>query len=76
MPAVVVHRNEWLSGKVAGVLSAAVVQVVATLDDGSDAIGATVAEHPDLLLLVEDTLPRVPASSVTPGGGEAGGMRH
>ncbi len=54
--AVLVHRNDWLRGKVAQGLSASGVEVVAQLSDGADAVGVAVAEQPDLLL-VEDALP-------------------
>lgn len=54
--AVLVHRNDWLRGKIAEGLTSAGVEVVAQLSDGADAVGVTVVEQPDLLL-VEDALP-------------------
>ena len=54
--AVLVHRREWVRNKVAEELVLAGVRVVALLDNGADAIGVTVVEQPDLLL-VEDALP-------------------
>ncbi|HVM28947.1 MAG TPA: hypothetical protein VM433_14915 [Mycobacteriales bacterium] len=61
--AVLVHRNEWFTGKVADALSARGVQVVAALDNGAEAVGVVVAEQPDLLL-VEETLPMLPGEEV------------
>ena len=54
--AVLVHRNDWLRGKVAEGLARNGVDVVAQLSDGADAVGVAVVEQPDLLL-VEDALP-------------------
>lgn len=54
--AVLVHRNDWLRGKVAEGLTRNGVDVVAQLSDGADAVGVAVVEQPDLLL-VEDALP-------------------
>ena len=54
--AVLVHRREWVRNRVAEDLVLAGVRVVAMLDNGADAIGVTVVEQPDLLL-VEDALP-------------------
>jgi CheY-like chemotaxis protein len=53
---VLAHRRPWVTQKAITVLLAAGAQVVAAVDDGSDAIGAVVAEQPDLLL-VEDKMP-------------------
>ena len=61
--AVVVHRNEWFLGKLVEGLRALDIDVVAQLDNGADAVGTVVAEHPDLLL-VEDNLPRQPGPDV------------
>ncbi|MCA1720888.1 MAG: hypothetical protein LC779_07265 [Actinobacteria bacterium] len=54
--AVVVHRNDWFRDKIAVGLDARGITVVAQLENGADAVGVTVAEQPDLLL-VEDKLP-------------------
>lgn len=54
--AVVVHRQEWFLNKVTTGLRLAGIDVIAGLDNGADAVGAVIAEQPDLLL-VEDHLP-------------------
>ena len=54
--AVLVHRREWVRNRVAEELEVSGVRVVALLDNGADAVGLTVVEQPDLLL-VEDALP-------------------
>ncbi|HEU0104220.1 MAG TPA: hypothetical protein VFR07_18065 [Mycobacteriales bacterium] len=54
--AVLVHRNSWLSGKVADRLQALGVQVIGRFEDGADATGAVVVEQPEIVL-VEDRLP-------------------
>lgn len=54
--AVLVHRREWVRNRIAEELVLSGVHVVALLDNGADAIGVTVVEQPDLLL-VEDALP-------------------
>ena len=56
--AVLVHRNAWLREKVAAGLRDSGVQVVASLEDGADAIGTLVVEQPDIVF-VEDRLPSV-----------------
>ncbi len=61
--AVLVHRNQWFAGKVAGALAELGVTVVGRLDNGAEAVGVVVAELPDLLL-VEDTLPMLPGEQV------------
>ncbi|MCU1588511.1 MAG: hypothetical protein JWN31_2004 [Frankiales bacterium] len=61
--AVVVHRLEWMRGRLATCLMANDIDVVATEDDGADALGITIAEQPDLLV-VEDRLPSVPAEEL------------
>jgi CheY-like chemotaxis protein len=53
--AVIAHRNPWFVDKVTAALSDSQVQVVARTSNGADAVGASVAEQPDLLL-VEDSL--------------------
>ncbi|MCU1673299.1 MAG: Response regulator receiver domain [Frankiales bacterium] len=60
---IVVHRNEWFRGKVASALRDAGVHVVCALENGADAVGAAIAEQPDLVLL-EDRLPMIGASEV------------
>lgn len=54
--AVLVHRNAWFRGRVAAVLRAGGVDVVAELDDGAAGAGVVLVEQPDLAL-VEDLLP-------------------
>ena len=61
--AVVVHRNAWFTDKVCHDLNAAGVLVVARLTNGAEAVGAVVAEQPDLLL-VEDILPMMSGEDV------------
>jgi CheY-like chemotaxis protein len=60
---IIVHRNEWFRMKVAAGLEDAGVQVVCALENGADAVGAAVAEQPDLVLL-EDRLPMIGAVDV------------
>lgn len=61
--AVVVHRNTWFMDKVAVDLGLRRIAVVARLTNGAEAVGAVVAEQPDLLL-VEDSLPMVSGEDV------------
>ena len=61
--AIVVHRNSWFTQKVCADLVARQIDVVATLTNGAEAVGAVVAEQPDLLL-VEDTLPMLSGEDV------------
>ena len=61
--AVIVHRNDWFQGKVVAGLQSMGIEVVARLDNGADAVGVTVAEQPDLLL-VEDKLPMINGDEV------------
>ena len=61
--AVVVHRNEWFADRLCTELLACDVDVVARLVNGAEAVGASVAEQPDLLL-VEDTLPMLGGEDV------------
>ena len=56
--AVLVHRQEWLRGRVGAALQERGVEVVAQLADGADGLGVVVAEQPDVAL-VEDALPSV-----------------
>jgi CheY-like chemotaxis protein len=53
---VLAHRNEWLRHKLALGLEERGVAVVAELANGADALGVSVFEQPDLLI-VEDRLP-------------------
>lgn len=60
---VLAHRNAWFAGRVAELLRDAGAQVVASVDNGADAIGVAVAEQPDLML-VEDALPMATGAQV------------
>ena len=60
---VLAHRNAWFAGKTTHGLQQRGLQVVATVDNGADAIGLILAEQPDLVL-VEDTLAMVPGEAV------------
>ena len=61
--AIVVHRNSWFMDKVAADLTLRHIEVVATMTNGAEAVGAVVAEQPDLLL-VEDSLPMMSGEDV------------
>ena len=61
--AVVVHRNSWFMDKVAADLGLRSIHVVAMLTNGAEAVGAVIAEQPDLLL-VEDSLPMMSGEDV------------
>lgn len=61
--AVLVHRDGWFRDRVCAVLEEHGVHVVARLEDGATAVGACVAEQPDLLL-VEDSLPSLSGAQV------------
>ncbi len=61
--AIVVHRQDWVRGRVSAELQACGVEVVAQLEDGADALGVVVADQPDLAL-VEDALPSIPGLEV------------
>jgi CheY-like chemotaxis protein len=61
--AVVVHRSSWFTDKVVTDLGLRSIEVVATLTNGAEAVGAVIAEQPDLLL-VEDSLPMVSGEEV------------
>ena len=61
--AVVVHRSSWFADKVASDLGLRHIEVVATLTNGAEAVGAVIAEQPDLLL-VEDSLPMMSGEDV------------
>ena len=60
---VIAHRSGWFVQKVTQALGVAAIEVVAWLDNGADAVGLTVAEQPDLVL-VEDVLAMVPGEQV------------
>ena len=60
---VLVHRNAWFVDKITASLVESGLEVVARLSNGAEAVGAVVAEQPDLLL-VEDTLPMLPGERV------------
>lgn len=51
--AVVAHRAPWFQDRLAACLQSQGVRVLAVLDDGADALGVTVVEQPDLLLVQE-----------------------
>ena len=61
--AIVVHRSSWFADKVQAELLARQIVVVASLSNGAEAVGAVVAEQPDLLL-VEDSLPMLTGEDV------------
>lgn len=54
--AVVVHRQDWMRKKLSAGLAGHGLAVVAQAEDGADALGISIAEQPDLLV-VEDRLP-------------------
>jgi CheY-like chemotaxis protein len=56
--AVVVHRQDWMREKLSIGLTEQGLTVVAQAQDGADALGISIAEQPDLLV-VEDRLPSV-----------------
>lgn len=60
---VIAHRNDWFASKVAETLEAQGVCVAAWLENGADAVGAVIAEQPDVLF-VEDVLAMVPGEEV------------
>lgn len=47
---VIVHRHAWWADKVASHLAARRVSVVECTDNGADALGAVIAEQPDIVL--------------------------
>ena len=61
--AVLVHRDPRFLDRVCAVLEQSGIDVVVRLDNGADAVGAVVAEQPDLLL-VEDKLPMLGGAEV------------
>lgn len=60
---VLAHRQEWFVDRVSAALTDRGLDVVARLDNGADAIGLTLCEQPDLVL-VEDALAMVPGVEV------------
>lgn len=48
---VVAHRHQWFAEKLSDALGASGIQVVAVTDNGADALGVTIAEQPELLLV-------------------------
>lgn len=60
---VLAHRQEWFVDRVSAALTDLGLDVVARLDNGADAIGLTLCEQPDLVL-VEDALAMVPGVEV------------
>lgn len=60
---VLAHRSAWFLDRVAAALEGAGLDVVARLDGGAEAVGLSVCEQPDLVL-VEDTLTTVPGEEV------------
>lgn len=55
---VVAHRTDWFADRVCQLLAGAELEMVARVDNGAHAVGAAVAEQPDLML-VEDVLPQL-----------------
>ena len=62
--AVLVHRHPWVLTRVANELASQQVDVVASLDDGTDAMAAVLLEQPDVLF-VEALLPGVTGLDLT-----------
>jgi CheY-like chemotaxis protein len=60
---ILAHRNAWFVAKISSALEANGWQVVTRTDNGADAVGAAVAEQPELLL-VEDALVQLPGEQV------------
>jgi DNA-binding response OmpR family regulator len=52
---IIVHRNAWFTTKVSDDLARRSIEVIAVLTNGAEAVGAIVAEQPDLVL-IEDSL--------------------
>ena len=48
--AVIAHRHSWFAEKLAGLIAARGVTVLACTDNGAEALGVVVAEQPDVLL--------------------------
>ena len=60
---VLAHRNAWFVGKLSDLLRDRGMEVVTRVENGAEAVGATLAEQPDLLL-VEDKLAMVAGEDV------------
>ncbi|MCU1601342.1 MAG: hypothetical protein JWO22_2051 [Frankiales bacterium] len=60
---VVAHRFDWFSDKVAASLRELGLVVTSRLNDGAEALGAAIAEQPDLLVL-QDVMVRLPSETV------------
>jgi CheY-like chemotaxis protein len=61
--AVVVHRQDWMRGKLALGLRGQGLRVVAEAADGADGLGISIAEQPDLVL-IEDRVPSMTTTEV------------
>ncbi|MCW2606416.1 MAG: hypothetical protein JWO60_1109 [Frankiales bacterium] len=61
--ALVVHRSTWYAERLSSALVEEGVVVLARLENGADAVGACVADQPDLLLL-EDPLPMMTGEQI------------
>lgn len=61
--AVVVHRSDWFGRTVSVGLVEQGFRLLAQLDNGADAVGAVIAEQPELLL-IEDPLPMMTGEQV------------
>jgi CheY-like chemotaxis protein len=60
---VLAHRNDWFVRTLTGALAGHGVLVVASTDNGAEAVGLSIAEQPDLIL-VQDTLLMLPGNEV------------
>jgi CheY-like chemotaxis protein len=60
---VLAHRQEWYLDRVSAGVRARGIHVVARTDNGADAVGMTLSEQPDLVL-VEDSLTMLPGEQV------------
>lgn len=59
--AVIAHRHEWLAGSLSDALEERGVVVVAVTGDGAEALGLTVAEQPELLVVGQPLVGMTPA---------------
>jgi CheY-like chemotaxis protein len=55
---VIAHRQEWFRDRVAARLAHQQVAVLASVDDGAEAIAASICDQPDLLI-IEELMPSV-----------------
>lgn len=60
---VLAHRNAWFVDKVSRALHEHGLEIVASVENGADAVGAALAEQPDLLF-VEDRIAMIPGEEV------------